>query len=372
MVDPCRGTAVCAALLIASGCFTSHVRTSYTDAGNFHENRAFEATPPFDYQKSEVPFTNHLAGSGALPDYELRLIEFPSVGDNGQPDNLVTARYYRSTLSGPRPLVIVLPIWGSFTYPPRKISSSIQRRSGGTVHVLHVQGDNYLADWSGLVAAADESEFLELWRQAVERQRVTVIDVRRLVDWAEGRPEIDPVRIGLVGFSLGAVVAGTIATQEARLAATVLVMGGSHLHSIIATCDGKRSISVQKKATQSFGWDRYELAAQLEKITAVLDPANYPDRVDPRRILIIDAGRDKCVPASSRQDLWLALGKPERISMNYDHEPAFYSITPLGFNWMRRRIWDFLEARLLSEPPAQPTERYTSQGTRPAALRAQP
>jgi hypothetical protein len=222
---------VAAALLLTStACFTSHVRTSYTDAGNFHESRPFEAAPPFDYQKSEV----------------------------------------------------------SFTYPPRKISSSIQRLSNGAVHALHVQGDNYLADWSGVVAAADESEFLELWRQSVERQRVTVIDVRRLVDWAEGRPEIDP------------------------------------------------------------------------------------DQVDPRRILIIDAGRDTCVPESSRNDLWLALGKPERISMNYDHEPAFYSITPLGFNWMRRQIWGFLEARLLNESPAQPTERYTPHNTRPLALRVQP
>ena len=80
---------------------------------------------------------------------------------------------------------------------------------------------------------------------------------------------------------------------------------------------------------------------------SVVDPANYPDRVDPNRVLIIEANRDKCVPEKSREDLWLALGKPERISMNYDHAPAFYSMTPLGLSWMRRRIWEFLEPRLL-------------------------
>jgi dienelactone hydrolase len=339
---------VVATAVFASGaCFTSHVMTPYTDVGDVQVGRSYEAAPPFTYSKAEVPFTNHLEGTGALPIYELRLIEMPSIGDNGQDDNLVTARYYRSALPGPRPLVIVLPIWGSFTYPPRKISSSIQRLSDGGVHVLHVQGDNHLADWSGFITAADESEFLELWREAVERQRVTIVDVRRLVDWVERRPEIDSARIGLIGFSLGAVVAGTIATQEPRLAAVVTVMGGSDLHSIIANCDGKRATSVQAKAAESFGWDREELAARLEPITSVLDPANYPNRVDPRRVLMIDAQRDKCVPESARQDLWLALGKPERISMNYDHAPAFYSMTPLGFNWMRRRIWEFFEARLL-------------------------
>jgi len=332
--------------LAATGCFTSHVRTPYTDAGDVQRHRSFEAAPAFTYDKTGVPFTNHVAGTGATSMYELRLLEIPSVGDNGQHDNLVTAKYYRSTLPGSHPLVIVLPIWGSFTYPPRKFSSSFQRRSNGAIHVLHVQGDTHLANWPGIIDAADESEFLELWREAVDRQRVTIVDVRRLIDWAEQRPEIDADRVALIGCSLGAFVAGTLATQEPRLAATVAVMGGSHLNSVAAYCDGKRATRVQATA-EGFGWNREELAAQLEPITSIVDAANYPGRVDPNRVLIIEANRDKCIPEKSREDLWLALGKPERISMDYDHAPAFYSMTPLGLSWMRRRIWEFLEARLL-------------------------
>jgi len=322
------------------------VRTAYVDAGDVQEIQSLETAPPFSYKKTDVPFTNHVEGAGATSMYELRLLEIPSVGANGQHNNLVTARYYRSTLPGKRPLVIVLPIWGSYTYPPRKFSSMIQRRSSGAVHVLHVQGDTHLADWPGLVAAADESEFLALWREAAEHQRVTIVDVRRLIDWAEQRPEIDTERIGLIGCSLGAVVAGTIATQEPRLAATVTVMGGSHLHSVLANCDGKRTTRVQEKA-ETFGWSREEFEAQLEPIMSIVNPANYPNRVDPKTVLIVEANRDKCVPEEAREDFWLALGKPERISMNYDHAPAFYSMTPLGLSWMRRRIWKFLEPRLL-------------------------
>jgi dienelactone hydrolase len=333
--------------LVATGCFTSHVRTSYNDAGDVQRHRSFEPAPAFSYEKTDVPFTNHVEGTGVVSMYELRLLEIPSVGENSQRDNLVTAKYYRSTLPGSHPLVIVLPIWGSFTYPPKKFTSSFQRRSNGAVHVLHVQGDTHLTDWPGLIAAADETEFLELVREAIERQRVTIVDVRRLIDWAEQRPEIDADRVALIGCSLGAIVAGTIATQEPRLAATVTVMGGSHQHLVVAYCDGKRATRVQATAAENFGWDREELAAQLVPIMSVVDPANYPNRVDPKSVLIIDANRDKCVPEQSRQDLWLALGKPERISMNYDHAPAFYSMTPLGFSWMRRRIWEFLEARLL-------------------------
>lgn len=45
--------------------------------------------------------------------------------------------------------------------------------------------------------------------------------------------------------------------------------------------------------------------------------------------------------------MWEALGRPERLTMDYDHRAAFYSITPLGFNWLRYRIWEFLKPRLL-------------------------
>ena len=339
--------AVLAFTTVATGCYTSHVRTPYADAADVQEHHSFETAPAFTYEKTDVPFTNHVEGAGAKSMYELRMLEIPSIGENSQKDNLVTAKYYRSTLPGSHPLVIVLPIWGSFTYPPRKFASSFQRRSNGAVHVLHVQGDRHLANWLGIISATDESEFLELWREAVDRQRVTIVNTRRLIDWAEQRPEIDADRVALIGFSLGAFVAGTIATQEPRLSATVTVMGGSHLNSVMATCDGKRATKVQATAAENFGWNREELAAQLEPIMSVVDPSNYPNQVDPERVLIIEANRDKCVPEGSREDLWLALGKPDRISMNYDHAPAFYSMTPLGLSWMRRRIWEFLEARLL-------------------------
>lgn len=350
-------TVALAALFLSAGCYTSHVRTPHIDAGEVQERLSFEAAPAFAYEKADVPFINHVRGAGATSAYELRLIEIPSVGENNQKDNLVTAKYYRSTLPGSHPLVIVLPIWGSFTYPPRKFSSSIQRRSDGAVHVLHVQGDTHLADWPGIIAATDKTEFLELWHEAVERQRVTIIDTRRLIDWAEQQPEINGDRVALIGCSLGAFMAGTIATQESRLAAVVTVMGGSHLNSVIATCDGKRATRVRATAAETFGWDRDELAARLEPIMSIVDPAKYPNRVDPERVLIIDANRDKCVPEESRRDLWLALGKPERISMNYDHAPAFYSMTPLGLGWMCRRIWEFLEPRLLESSRSLPSSR---------------
>ena len=56
---------------------------------------------------------------------------------------------------------------------------------------------------------------------------------------------------------------------------------------------------------------------------------------------------DDCTAEAGPESLWEALGRPERITMDFDHRRAFYSITPLAFNWLRHRIWGFLEPRLL-------------------------
>lgn len=334
------------ALIAASGCYTSHSRTAYVGAPDLQRAAPTE-TDQFTYERSTVRCTNHVEGSGATSLYEHRFLELPSEGDNNQPDNQVTASYYRSVVPGSHPLVIVLPIWGTYTYPSRKISRFIQRHSDGRVHVLHVHGERYFVDWDRLDAAPDEESFLEAWREAVEHQRITVIDVRRLLDWAEQLPEIDSEKTALIGFSFAASVAGTILTQESRFAAAVLVMGGSLQHTFLAHCAGERLTAVRGKVARDFGWRLEDFEARLKPLMHEIDAATYPGRVDPEKVFIIDAARDDCMIEECREAMWEALGRPERLTMNYDHRAAFYSITPLGFNWLRYRIWEFLEPRLL-------------------------
>jgi dienelactone hydrolase len=336
-----------AAALVLTACYTSHVRTPYGKGNHGEASGSIETPAIFRYESGEVPFTNHVAGKGATTLYQHRFLEFPSFGDNNQPRNLLTASYYRSIVPGSHPLVIVLPIWGTYTYPPRKMSLFIQNHAHGHVHVLHLHGERYLIDWQGLAEAPDEESFLRFFREGIEHQRVTVIDVRRLVDWAEQREEIDGDRVALIGFSFGATVAASILTREPRFAAAALVMGGAQQQKIVAYCSGPRLTAVRERVARDFGWSAEDLERLLEPIVRKVDVASHPGRIDPGKVLIVEADRDDCMSAESRQALWESLGRPERITMNYDHRHAFYSMTPLGFNWLRYRIWEFLEPRLL-------------------------
>jgi hypothetical protein len=153
-----------------------------------------------------------------------------------------------------------------------------------------------------------------------------------------------------MGFSRSAIVAAAAATQEPRLAATVLIMGGVHSNEIVARCDGKRTKAVQNHVAEAFGWSSAELEDRLRPVFHGVDAATYPGRVDPASVLIFEAGRDRCIGERPRNDLWVTMGRPLKYTLNYGHRIAFFSMTPLGGSWMCRKTWDFLEERLLGDP----------------------
>ncbi len=337
-----------AAAFFSGGC-TSHTRTPINSAANGAAAPAVGQAPDpaFQYSKTQIPFENHTVGQGVTPRYSEREISIPSIGVSPQGDRVVTGRYFRSIEPGPHPLVIALPIYARFTYPAEKIGRYIQRHSDGAVHVFEVDGKNFLINWYSTADTDDEDTFLDLFRQGAEAERLVITDLRRLIDWAEQQPEIDGSRVAIVGFSRSAIVAGTLATQEPRLAATALVVGGAKPHTIIARCGGKRTSAAQRNAERTFGWSRDELEDRLEPIFSTVDASNYPGRVDPRTVLMIEAAKDSCITEPSRKALFEAMGRPELITLNYGHRKAFLSMTSMGGNWMCDRIYEFLDEKLL-------------------------
>ena len=246
--------------------------------------------------------------------------------------------------------MIVLPIWGTSTYPSRKITKSLRRYSRGDINVLRILGEDFLFDWAALSAAATEAELIVLAERMVERVRTHVRDVRRAIDWAEAQPGVDADRIGLIGFSMGAIVGSLIAANEPRIAATVLAMGGANTHEMLANCFG-RAKEAREAIMARLGWTKETFEEKLERPLMPINAARFAGSVNPDRVIIFEAARDTCIPKSSRDALWHAMGQPQRVSLANGHKMAFLAMTPLGFNTMRRKIYDFLE-ETLRHPPA--------------------
>ena len=93
-----------------------------------------------------------------------------------------------------------------------------------------------MIDWEALARAPDPAALRVEVQRTVARVRASVIDLRRLLDWAETRPVVDTTRMAVVGFSESTLQVAAVIASDARLAAAVLVMGGAHPHQIFAIC----------------------------------------------------------------------------------------------------------------------------------------
>jgi len=344
---PIRISLFAISLLILSGC-ASHVRTPVgmppSTASSLISSEGDVSV--FSYQPTPLAIQLSPMEGRASSTYQMKWMEFPSAGINGQQGNLVTGEYRQSMLPGKKPLLIVMPLYGSYDYPSDEISAGAAKYSRGEMHVLNLQGDDYMWDWEGLVQAPNPESFRKVMAAQAERVRTNVIDVRRIIDWAEKRPEIDSSRIALIGFSHGALVASATLISEPRLERSILVMGCANPHELVATCPLERTNSVKNMVMERFGWDVAEYQAQLEPIFRYVNIAHYAGRVDPKKVLIIDSYYDECMPKTARDAQWEALGRPERVSYKYGHKRSFLSMTPLGFYNMRHLIYAFLDEGL--------------------------
>jgi dienelactone hydrolase len=336
--------AVCATVLVA--CVNRRIHTPYVPQPTaLPVSYAPRAEQTFRYTRTSIEPQNATLSELRTDRLRVRLLKFRSIGVNGQDGNLVTARYYQSPRPGKHKLVIVLPIWGSYNYPPDRITEGILARGDDDINVLRVLGEQSLIDWARLGAATDEESFQLAVTDAVSRVRTMVIDVRRLIDWAETQPDIDSRRIGLIGFSLGAQIAGLIISNEPRVAVGVLVMGGANPHEILTECAGQPQI-VRENILPRLEWSERQYQDTLEQLFEPVNPAQYRGRPDPARVIMFDAYYDDCIPRSAREALWTAMGRPERISFLYTHKMSFLAMTPLGSNYMRREIYEFLDKAL--------------------------
>lgn len=89
-----------------------------------------------------------------------------------------------------------------------------------------------------------------------------VIDGQAVVAYGCGLPEVDPRRVGLMGFSLGGFVAANVAAREqARLKALVLVSAatGTHKKMERSLVECGRALRGSLEVTQKFVDDGYAL-----------------------------------------------------------------------------------------------------------------
>lgn len=133
-------------------------------------------------------------------------------------------------------------------------------------------------------APAGGSPRAELRRQARLEER-DVIAVRRGIDLLRRRPDVDPSRIGYVGWSAGARTGAIVAGVEPRLRTVVLMSGGATPISSYAA----RAPASLRPAIRSY--------------LGAVDPLRYVPRATGSALLLQDGRRDQIVPRSALEAL---------------------------------------------------------------------
>jgi dienelactone hydrolase len=144
----------------------------------------------------------------------------------------------------------------------------------------------------------------------------SVVDVRCAVDFLASRPGIDPQRIGLVGMSLGAVVAFLVVRVEDRLSVAVCLLGSADPAYVLWHSE---LVGDVKDALRAKGYSQ----SDLRRLLAPIDALEYPPRARPCALLMINGLHDWVMPGAAVERTWEGFGRPDRILINSGHFTAF-------------------------------------------------
>src|SRR5262245_4496230 len=157
-------------------------------------------------------------------------------------------------------------------------------------------------------------------RQLREIQIADVVTVRRAVDLLRTLPEVDPDRIGYLGWSAGAKTGALVAASERRVQALALLSAGAApLSSFVRQAPAK-------------------LRPQVKQILGSIDPIRYIARARPGTILLEDGRRDQIVPAAALKNIVRAA--PEGTTVHWYAAPhelnraAYHD----AFDWLAEKL----------------------------------
>lgn len=128
--------------------------------------------------------------------------------------------------------------------------------------------------------------------------------------WLQRQRWADAGRMGIIGVSLGALIAHTAMGVEPRLSAGVAILGGGGLLDIYTHSALVRLFHPRLRS--------HFTPYQIQAISA-LDPLTFATRNRPRRVLMIEAARDLVIPPHDASRLWNALGRPPIIWLDTNH-----------------------------------------------------
>ncbi len=171
----------------------------------------------------------------------------------------------------------------------------------------------------------------------------TVSDVRRAIDWLDTTELVDAKKVGVLGVSLGAILACVAASIDPRIEYSALLLAGGDLAHIIWS--SSLTIPLRDDLRKN-GWTEVRLRQAIQDV----DPLPYATPQQGLNTFLVGALFDTIIPEQDTEKLHKALGSPPMLWLETNH---------YGSALVEQRVFrlaaDFFEARFSGRdwiPPA--------------------
>lgn len=239
--------------------------------------------------------------------YQARTLYLPMSIKTGVKQEGYNLFYYLPKGQGPFPAVVILPITRG-DYYTQNFAIYLAERGYAC---LRFESTKNFTD--------DSHKTLESAEQILKHY---VIDVRRGIDWLIAQKEVDPHRLGIMGISLGALVASVVMEVDPRIKAGAFLLGGADLAGILDTSEENSLIKFRQRVINHEGLDPQKFRDTAARVLRTVDPLSYAAQLDSSRILMINGYFDQVIRREYATSFWEASGRPELVFIPTGHYSA--------------------------------------------------
>ncbi len=245
--------------------------------------------------------------------------------------------YYRSSIQGSRPLVLMSPVMG--TSDPEH---------AGPYERPFLQ---YFAEngWdAALVYRAPTTDTDDLISSFEEGMRRSVAGAKRAIDILSQEPDVRADRLCMLGISMGGILTTVIAGDDPRIRYTVIALAGT-TDKVLAHASEKSPeefLQIVARTMETHGRDAFIQSFEKRALT---QPQHYAQNLDPANTMLLISKRDRIIPLDAAEDLRSLAGFP---ATRYVHVFGHYG-TFLLYPFLRKQAMEFYRSHIAADDAQQ-------------------
>jgi hypothetical protein len=248
-----------------------------------------------------------LVSFSALAACDGHVENFPMIDPTDQKPFNVTAKVFRPELgkSEKMPVIFILPPIVGETIIDRKLAAKFCGLGMGA-YIVNTVKDIPLEEEIPDLSVHDKSYVRAL------------AGVRTVIASLETDPSINQ-NFGILGMSLGGMLATFVAGSETKIKASVIVVGAGNVPGVLAYSEQER-VKAQREGRQKlFNIPNQKTYEEILKPLVPNDPINVAPNIRPGSMYMFIAVKDVTVPTRFQQELRNKVPDPLVYEMNANH-----------------------------------------------------